>query len=56
MVEIPHVWTNVIHHSSSQQYLGNILLGGLIAGGTTRKEGRQVCYFSAARFLRKARQ
>ena len=48
MIEIPHRWTNVIYHSSSQQHLDKILLTGLIAGRTRRKEGRQACYFSAA--------
>ena len=32
MFGIPHGWTNVIYHSSSQHYLDTILLNGLIAG------------------------
>ena len=36
--------TNVIHHSSSQLCVDNILLNCLIAGGTS---SRQACYFSA---------
>ena len=48
MIEIPNGWTNAIYHSSAQKYLDKLLLNGLIAGGTGRKEGRQACYFSAA--------
>ena len=48
MSETPHGRTNVIDQSSSQQYLDQILLHGLIAGRIGRKEGIQACYFSAA--------
>ena len=37
------------------EYLYQILLNGLIAGGLDKKEGRQACYFSARTFS-KARQ
>ena len=40
MIGIPHGWSNVIYHSSSQ-HPEKILLNGLIAGGIDRKEGRQ---------------
>ena len=48
MIEIPHGWTNAIHHSSHQQYVDKIMSNGLISGGLGRKEGRQACHFSAA--------
>ena len=48
LIEIPHGWTYVIYHSSSQQYFEKIMLRGLFAGGTGREEGRQACYCSAA--------
>ena len=51
MIEIPHGWTNVINHACSRQYVEyveKIMLNGLGAGGTGRKESRQPCYFSAA--------
>ena len=48
VIGIPHGWTNVLCLSSSQQYFAKVLLSGLIAGGTNRKEGRQSCYFSTA--------
>ena len=48
-MEMPHRWTNVISHSSSQQYLDENQLNGVTAGGIGRKEGRQACCFSGAR-------
>ena len=48
MIEIPHRWKKVIHHSSSQQHLDKILLNALSARGTGRKAGTQSCYLSAA--------
>ena len=48
VTEIPHGWNNVIHHSSSQQYLDNLLFNGQIARSIGRKESKQACYFLAA--------
>ena len=48
VIQFSHGWTNVIYHSSSQQYLAQILLTDLIVRGMNRKAGRQACYFSAA--------
>ena len=48
MVEIPHGWTNIINHSSSQQFVDKLLSNGLFTGGTGRQKGRQACYLSAA--------
>ena len=51
MIEIPRGWTNAMYDSSSQQYLEQILLNGLIAAGIGRKEGRQA-FTSQPRILR----
>ena len=48
MIENPHGRTNVIYHSSSQQYLDKMMLNEMIAGRTSKKEGREACLFSAA--------
>ena len=40
VIKIPQGWTNVIYHSSSQDFFGQNLLNGLIAGGD-RHERRQ---------------
>ena len=48
VIEIPQRWASVIYHSCSHQYLDKILLNGLNAGGTGRKQGRPGCCVSAA--------
>ena len=52
MIEIPHEWTYVIYHSSSQQSFDNILLNGVIAGG--KKAYNHVT--SRPRIIKKAKQ
>ena len=55
VIKIPHGWSNVFCHQSSQQHIYKILLNGLIAGGIGRKEaGKHVT--TRPRILSKAKQ
>ena len=54
-IETPHGWTIVTGHSCSHQYLDNILLNGLIAGGMGRKESQTRIFTSRPRVSSEAK-
>ena len=48
VLEILYVWKVYIYHTRPSNNFRSIVEGGLIAGGTTHRRGRQACFFSAA--------
>ena len=48
MIERPRGWRDVIFTIRSQEFIDQVPLNGLLAGGTRGKEGTHACYYAAA--------
>ena len=46
LLEILYEWQVHIHHAGSSNNYRSVVEGGLVAGGTSDRRGRQACFFS----------